>query len=598
MTVEIDKNDKNISKFRNICIIAHVDHGKTTLVDNLRKASKSHSDKEEASMDQGLEEKRGITILAKTTSFMYDDCHINIVDTPGHADFGGEVERIFNMIDTSILLVDAAEGVMPQTEFVVKKAILNKKKIIVIINKIDKKDARCEEVENEIFELLINSGYEQEPIFLYGSGREGFICKDLKIALSIQEHPEKKNMKDLLDVIKKSSPPKVLEGNDFIFSVNLIDSDKYFGKIVIGKIYSGVVNEGDTISVLDKNKDVKDTFRVLKIFKFVGITKIPVSSAEKGDIIGIAGSKIATVNHTLTNNVHIEPITGIEIDPPTMSVDVLPNISPFKGKDGMLGKMTFNAIRERLIEEAHKNVAIRLEEITGRESLTLYGRGELQLGVIFETMRQEGFEFCVSQPKILFKEDKSEPVEKVIIDLDDQYMGVVIEKMRKRKGQHTNTTEFLGKTRLEFIIPTRFIMGFQNEFISLTRGTGVMNRSFIGYEPFYGDIESNENGFLIATEEGSVTFYALNKLSVGVFYVEPGNSVYKGMVVGENNKQNDLMVNVAKAKELTNVRSAGKEDTVTLPPPSIVTIENGMTKLRDKQYLEITPKRICIFYVK
>lgn len=581
------------TKTRNLCIIAHVDHGKTTLVDGLRKES---NDTDEASMDSNpIEKARGITILAKATSIVYDGYQFNIIDTPGHSDFGGEVERIFNMVDAAILVVDSAEGVMPQTEFVVKKAIFNKKKIIVIINKIDKRDARPQEVENEIFELLINAGYEQEVIFLYGSGREGFVCKDLQVALNISDHPDRKNMKDLLQIIKTFPEPEVIDGNDFIFSANLIDYDKYFGKILIGKVYSGSIKEGDNVFVLNVKSEVQDNFRILKLFKFIGTTKIPIEIAEAGDIVGISGSKIATVSHTLSTNEKVAPIPSIEVDPPTMSVDILPNISPFKGKEGEMGKMTFNAIRERLVEEANKNVAIRLDIVPGRESLTLYGRGELQLGVIFETMRKEGFEFCVSKPKILFKEDGSEPVEKVIIDVDDKYMGAVIEQMKKRKSQYVNTNEFLGKTRLEFMTPTRFIMGFQSEFISMTRGTGVMNRAFIGYEPFYGNVENSEHGVLIATEEGAVTFYALNKLSIGVFYVEPGEMVYKGMIVGENNKPNDLQVNVARAKELTNVRSAGKDETVTLPPARKVTIEDGITQLRDKQYLEITPKNVRMF---
>lgn len=610
----ISNNSKPITK--NFCIIAHVDHGKTTLVDEIIKYT--NNGKEEQSMDKNaLEKERGITILAKATcvEYTHSKSHqkykLHIVDTPGHADFGSEVERILSMVDMAFILVDAAEGSMPQTEFVGRKAVEAKKKIGVVINKIDKPEARIEEVESEVLNLLVGFGYEDMPTFFYGSGRQKFFSSNLKIATHIDEHASKKNLTELMDFFCDACPSPTIQEGKFKFLVTLLDWDPFFKKICIGKISSGEVSEGDTIAAINIDGNKVDSFRVIKLFKFIGANKIPVVRAEAGDIIGISGgSELVTVTNTLCDpQGDLVPIESLPIDPPTMSVEVSCNTSPFAGKDATdRSKLTFNAIKKRLLEESMTNVGIKVEASKKSESIVVNFRGELQLGILFENMRREGFEFTVSQPQVLFTEDGKEPVESVIIETDQDYVATVINKMNERKASVIDVVALGrnsgGKSRIILTCPSRFLMGFESPIKSATCGKVSISRALSSYTENAGTLPfAGQNfGLLISSATGAVTQYALEGLSVSHFYVAPGDMVYEGQIIGENSRPDDMRVNPTKMKALTNFRtqsSEGVKDKQHIESLSMEEIINSLNNAKPKGKkeevcLEITPKRLVL----
>lgn len=596
---------------KNLCIMAHVDHGKTTLVDEIIKYTSEG--KIEQSMDKNdLERERGITILAKATCVHYTskvthkNYKIHIVDTPGHADFGAEVERILSMIEMAVLLVDAAEGIMPQTKFVLRKAVENKKDILVIINKIDKPESRIDEVESEIFDLLVTLGYEKIPKFFYGSGRQAYFSLDVTIAKSINQYPEKKNLNELLEVLCEECPPPQLEEGAFKFLVTLLDYDPFFKKIYIGKIYSGKINEGDNIVAIDSENKKIDTFRVLKLFKFIGANKIPITEAQAGDIIGISGgSEAITVNNTLCDVTNMVSIPSIPIDLPTMSAEITCNTSPFAGKDTTeRSKLTFNAIKKRLLEESMTNVGIKVEYNDNAEKMKIRFRGELQLGILLENMRREGYELTVMKPQVLFTEDNKEPVELVIIETDQEYVSSILNEMNHRRAQVHDISELGDRSRLQFICPTRFLMGFESIIKSNTCGNAVITRSFYGYEDHFGPLPiSGQNyGLLISSATGQVTQYALEGLSVNHFFVAPGDQVYEGQIVGANSRPGDMKINPIKMKALTNFRtqsSEGIKDKQQIEALTMEEVLNGLnnahpTTKKEDVCLEITPKRLVL----
>lgn len=593
-----------------MCIMAHVDHGKTTLVDEIIKSVSNGELKQ--SMDKNdLERERGITILAKATCVDYfsvkdnTQYKLHIVDTPGHADFGSEVERILSMIEMAVLLVDAAEGIMPQTEFVLKKAVAAGKDILVIINKIDKPESRIEEVEAEIFDLLVSLNYEKIPKFFYGSGRKAFFSSNMEVAKNIENYPDKKNLTELLDVMASECPEPKIETGGFRFLVTLLDYDPFFKKIYIGKVYSGNIKEGDNITAIDEVGKKVDTFRVLKLFKFIGANKIPIETAQAGDIIGISGGcEDITVNHTLCGDNNLVPIESRPIDPPTMSVEIRSNNSPFAGKDTHNKScLTFNSIKKRLEEEARTNVGIKLDQNGKSESIQLRFRGELQLGILLENMRREGFELTVMKPKVLFTEDNKEPVELVIIETSQEYVSGILNEMNNRKAAVEDITEIGGKQRITLKCPTRFLMGFESIIKSNTCGNAVINRAFSTYEENFGPLATNNNtGLLISSATGQVTQYALEGLSVSHFFVEPGDQVYEGQVVGSNSRPGDMFVNPTKLKALTNFRtqsSEGIKDKQQIEKLTMAEVIDGLnnanpTTKKTEICLEITPKRLVL----
>ena len=579
---------KNI---RNIAIIAHVDHGKTTLIDSILKqigTFRSNEDVEERIMDSGdLEKERGITILAKPTSIKWNGIKINIIDTPGHADFGGEVERVLCMADGVILLTDASEGPMPQTKFVLGKALAQGLKPIVIINKIDKKDSRANEVLDEVFDLFItlnaNSDQLDFPI-LYASGKDGWCVKDLK--------DKKENLCPLLELIVSHVPaPKVISETSFSFLATLLNYDPYVGRCLIGKVESGCAEVNKNVKVIDLNQKLIEKGRLTKLFSFEGNKRIPVSTIVAGDIVCIAGLTKASVSDTICDNLVLKPIKSSPIDPPTMSITITVNNSPFAGQEG--DKVTSNNIRDRLLAEAETNVAISFSENEKKDAFEIGGRGELQLGVLIETMRREGFELSISRPKVLFRKEKNiklEPIEEVVIDVDESFSSTVINSMNNRKSEIVDMKTSSGKTRIIFKSPSRGLIGYQSQFLTETKGTGVLNRIFYSFEPFKGELKERRNGSLISTETGQAVAYAIfNLQDRGVMYIKPQTKVYRGMVVGEHNKENDLEINVLKGKQLTNVRASGSDKAVILVPPVKMTLEQMISFIRDDELLEVTP---------
>ena len=583
-------------KIRNIAIIAHVDHGKTTLIDSMMKQSglfRDNQQVDERLMDSGdLEKERGITILAKPTSITWNDIRINIIDTPGHADFGGEVERVLGMADGVILLVDSAEGPMPQTKFVLGKALKLGLRPMVIVNKIDRQDKRPDEVVNEIFDLFVSLDANDEQLdfpILYASGRSGWCVSDL--------NDESSDLKPLMSLIVDHVPePKVDEENDFAMLATLLDYDSYLGRCLTGKVISGNAKINDSVKAIDLNSNLIENGRLTKLFKFEGTKKVPVDEVFCGDIICIAGLTKASVSDTICNTNVITPLKSTPIDPPTMSVTITVNDSPFAGRDGK--KVTSTVIRERLIAESETNVAITFSEAGGKESFEIGGRGELQLGVLIETMRREGFELTVSRPKVLYKigdkNEKLEPIEEVTIDVDEEYSSSVLDNMNRRKGDMVDMrSSGEGKTRIIFHAPSRALIGFQNRFLTLTKGTGVINRVFHEYGPYKGDIEGRRNGVLISTETGSAVAYALfNLQDRGVMFLGPQTEVYEGMIVGEHNRDNDLGINVLKGKKHSNVRSSGADEAVILVPHQKMSLEQMMAYIEDDELLEVTPNNL------
>lgn len=581
---------------RNIAIIAHVDHGKTTLVDELLKQSatfRDHQKTEERMMDSNdLERERGITILAKATSVEWKGVRINIVDTPGHADFGGEVERILSMVDGAVLLVDAAEGPMPQTKFVVGKALKVGLKPIVAINKIDRQDARPDEVINEVFDLFANLDASDEQLdfpILYGSGRDGWMNHS-------PEGPKEERLAPLFDLILDHVSEPQVESGPFRMIGTILEANNFLGRIITGRIEAGSVRPNQAVKVMNADGKVLETGRVSKILAFRGIERVALDEAHAGDIVAIAGLSKGTVADTFCDPSVTTPLQAQPIDPPTVTMSFIVNDSPLAGTEG--DKVTSRVIRDRLMKEAEGNVALRVEEAEDKDSFYVSGRGELQLAVLIETMRREGFELAVSRPRVVMQKSDDgqilEPVEEVVIDVDEEYSGTVVQKMSERKGEMIELRPSgPNRVRLMFHAPTRGLIGYQSELMTDTRGTAIMNRLFHAYEPFKGPIASRIQGVLISHDQGEAVAYAMFNLEDrGPFIIDPGQKVYAGMIVGIHNRDNDLEVNVLKGKKLTNMRASGKDDAVKVTPPIRMTLERALSWIEDDELMEVTPKSI------
>jgi GTP-binding protein len=584
-------------QLRNIAIIAHVDHGKTTLVDRLLQQSGAFRENQrvaERVMDSNdLEKERGITILAKATSVVWKDTRINIVDTPGHADFGGEVERILNMVDGAIVLVDAAEGPMPQTKFVVGKALKIGLKPIVLVNKVDKPDARPTEVVNEVFDLFAALDATDDQLdfpILYGSAKQGWIAK-------APEGPQDAGMAPLFDLVLEHVAAPTVEPGSFRLLGTILEANPYLGRIITGRIFSGNVRPNMPVKVLGQDGRTIEQGRVSKVLAFRGIERQPVEEAEAGDIVAIAGLTEGTVADTFCALDVAEALKAQPIDPPTVSMTFIVNDSPLAGTEG--DKVTSRVIRDRLLKEAEGNVALKIEESKDKDSFIVSGRGELQLAILIEQMRREGFELGVSRPRVVYKKDEAtgellEPIEEVVIDVDEEFSGVVVQKMSERKAEMVEMRPSGGdRQRLVFYAPTRGLIGYQGELLTDTRGTAILNRLFHAYAPFKGEVAGRRNGVLISTDAGEAVAYALwNLEDRGPMMIEPGWKVYQGMIVGEHTRENDLEVNVLKGKKLTNIRAAGKDEAVRLTPPIRMTLEKAIAWIQDDELLEVTPKSI------
>jgi GTP-binding protein len=584
-----------MTSIRNIAIIAHVDHGKTTLIDSILKQSGTFRENQavdERVMDSNdLEKERGITILAKCTSVMWKGTRINIIDTPGHADFGGEVERVLSMADGVILLTDAAEGPMPQTKFVLSKALAQGLCPIVVINKVDRPDGRPDEVVNEVFDLFAaldaNDDQLDFPV-LYASGRSGWCAKELT--------DPRENLSPLLDLILAHVPePDVNKEAPFAMLATLLESDSFLGRILTGRIHSGRAKVNMPVKAINLAGELVETGRLTKLFSFSGVKRVPIEMAEAGDIICIAGMQEASVADTIADPAVTEAIPSTPIDPPTMSITITVNDSPFAGQEGT--KVTSRMIRDRLLAEAETNVAITVTESANNDAYEVGGRGELQLGVLIETMRREGFELSVSRPRVLFRKDPNtdellEPIEEVVIDVDDEYSGTVVEKVSQRKGAMQDMRPSGGgKTRIIFHAPSRGLIGYQSEFLTDTRGTGVMNRLYYAHQPYKGDIPGRRNGTLISTDQGEAVAYALwNIQERGALFIKPQDKVYQGMIIGEHSRDNDLEVNVLRGKQLTNIRAAGADEAIRLTPPRQLSLEDMISYIEEDELVEVTPK--------
>ena len=584
------------NNIRNITIIAHVDHGKTTLIDSLMKQTgifRKNQVVSERLMDSGdLEKERGITILAKPTSIIWKSIRVNIIDTPGHSDFGGEVERVLGMTDGVVLLVDAAEGPMPQTKFVLGKAIAKGLMQIVVVNKIDRSDSRSEEVVNEVFDLFVDLDANEKQLdfpVLYSSGRDGWCVDDLK--------KTRKDLSPLLDLILSHiEEPKLNNSMPFAMLATLLSSDPYLGRCLIGRVEQGDISVNANVKTIDLNGREIEKGRLTKLFIYEGTEKVPVDKVHAGDIICIAGLSKSSVADTICDDTINTPIHATAIDPPTMAVTITVNSSPFAGTEGKL--VTSTKIRERLLAEAESNVAITFNENANKDAFEIGGRGELQIGILIETMRREGFELSVSSPRVLLKKNDQgevlEPFEEVIIDVDEQYSSTTVDSINKRKGEMIEMKPMgKSKTRLIFKVPSRGLIGYHGQFLTETRGTGVLNRIFHSYGLFKGIIKSRRNGVLIATEQGNAIAYALfNIQERGKLFISPQVKVYKGMIIGENSRENDLEVNVLKGKKLTNVRASGSDEAVKLTPPIKMSLEDMMSFIKDDELLEITPQSL------
>ena len=580
---------------RNIAIIAHVDHGKTTLVDELLKQSGSFRDNQkvaERAMDSNdLERERGITILAKCTSVVWKDTRINIIDTPGHADFGGEVERIMNMVDGVIVLVDASEGPLPQTKFVVSKALKRGLRPIVAINKIDRPDERHLDVLNEIFDLFANLDATDEQLdfpTLYGSGRNGW--------MALAPEGPQKDLAPLFDLVLAHVPPPTIHEGPFRLLATTLEADPFLGRILTGRITSGTLKANMPVKALHHDGKLIENFRATKILAFRGLERIPVEEASAGEIVAIAGMSTATVADTLCDPSVDAPLPAQPIDPPTLSMTFRINDGPFSGQEG--DKVQSRVIRDRLARETERNIAIRVSTSEDTDSFIVSGRGELQLAILIENMRREGFELSVSRPKVVMTTSETgerlEPVEETIIDVDDAHTGVVVQKLSERKGElREMKPSGGGRTRLVFLVPTRGLLGYQGELLSDTRGTAVMNRIFHSYAPWKGEIQGRRTGVLISNGTGEATAYSIFKLQDrGAFMIGAQTRVYEGMIVGEHTRDNDLVVNVIEGKKLTNVRASGKDEALTLVTPMKMTLEKAMSYITDEELVEITPESI------
>ena len=586
-----------MQNIRNIAIIAHVDHGKTTLVDAMLRQTgtfRANQEVAERVMDSNdLEKERGITILAKCTSVNRGDTRINIVDTPGHADFGGEVERVLSMVDGVVLLVDAAEGPMPQTKFVLTKALNLGLRPIVLINKIDRSDARADEVVNEVFDLFVAlEASDQQLDFpvLYSVGRAGWCVKNIG--------DEQTNLDPLFETILSHVPaPDVDKDAPFAMLVTILDADPYLGRILTGRVYSGRARVGLPIKAVNLKGEIIEQGRLTKLLSYHGIKRTPVNEAEAGDIVCIAGLEKASVSDTIGDLAINTPIASTPIDPPTMAITIAVNDSPLAGREGT--KVTSRLIAERLFAEGETNVAISVKETAAKDAFEVGGRGELQLGVLIENMRREGFELSVSRPRVLFRQDpdtgaKLEPIEEVLVDVDEEFTGVVVEKISNRKGEMKDMRPSGGgKTRIIFHVPARGLIGYQSEFMTDTRGTGIMNRLFHSYAPYKGDIPGRRNGALISTDQGEAVAFAIwNLQERGIMFVSPQDKVYAGMIVGEHSRDNDLEINVLKNKALSNMRTTSKDEAIRLVPPLLMTLEQMMSYIEPDELVEVTPKSL------
>ena len=584
-------------ELRNIAIIAHVDHGKTTLVDELLKQSGAFRENEatmERALDSNdLERERGITILAKATSVVWNNVRFNIVDTPGHADFGGEVERILSMVDGVVLLVDAAEGPMPQTKFVTSKALSLGLKPIVVLNKVDKQDAEPDRALDEVFDLFANLGANDEQLdfpILYASGRSGWADESL-------EGP-RKNLDSLFKLISThvSQPSQISKrGEPFKMLATTLGGDSFLGRVLTGRIESGTLKTGQQLKAISINNEFVENFRVNKILAFRGLKQQAIDTAEAGDIVSLAGMSKATVADTIADQSVQDPIPAQPIDPPTITVTFGINDSPLAGRDGK--KVQSRVIRDRLLKECESNVAIKMVDTPGGEAFDVSGRGELQMGVLIENMRREGFELSISRPRVIYKDVegvKNEPVEEVTIDVDEEFSGAVIEKLSARKGEMVDLkSSGSGKTRIISLVPSRGLIGYHSEFMTDTRGTGILNRVFHSWSPHKGSIPGRRQGVLISMENGSSVAYAIFNLEDrGKFFIGSGEEVYQGMIIGEHNRDNDLEVNPLKGKKLTNVRASGTDEAVRLTTPTKLSLEQAIAYIDDDELVEVTPNHI------
>lgn len=582
-------------KKRNVAIIAHVDHGKTTLVDGILKTSGMFRDNEDVSnvsMDSNaLEKERGITILAKTTALDYNGYRINILDTPGHADFGGEVERIMNMVDGVILVVDAYEGAMPQTRFVLKKAFEAKVKPIVVINKVDKPSARCSAVVDEVLDLFIELGADEDQLdfpVVYAS------ALNETCSLSDDISTQKKGFEPLLDlIIEKIPAPTGDNSKPLQFQPALLDYNEFVGRIGIGRVHNGIIKTGEMVSCIRLDGSVKN-FRIQKLFGYYGYHRIEIEEAEAGDIVAIAGLADISVGETICNMGDNLPLPILHIDEPTLQMTFGTNSSPFVGRDGKI--LTARKIEERLIRETQKDVSLRVEPATN-DSFLVSGRGELHLGILIENMRREGFELEVSKPKVIIKEIdgvKCEPWEELQIEVPEDVVGSVIEHLGTRGGVMENMTNFENQVRLNYSIPSRGLIGFSTDFMTMTKGYGIMNHTFSEYKPYENvDIGERKLGVLVSVENGNATAYSIGNLEDrGTMFIEPGTEVYEGMIIGECNRDNDLAVNVVKGKQLTNMRAAGSDHTVVLKRPRPITLEYALDYINSDELVEVTPNFI------
>lgn len=581
----------NASKIRNIAIIAHVDHGKTTLVDQLLKQSGTIDDAKDRVMDSGsIEKERGITILAKNTGIDYNGYKINIVDTPGHADFGGEVERTLQMVEGFLLLVDAAEGVLPGTRFVLQKALSLGLRPIVVINKIDRKDAQIEHTEQQIYDLFLDLVTDESQLefpTLYGSSRQGFMTTDMKISSD--------TLMPLLDTIVESIPCPVSKSDTLQLLITNLDHSDFLGALAIGRVFSGSFKVGDQI-IMCRDEKVSQPTKITKIWQFLGVDKIEVQEASFGDIVCLAGfTVLPELGATICALGKPAPYPYVKVDEPTLIMYFSVNDSPFNGKEGKL--LTSRHIKERLDRELKKNVALRVEATESGDVFKVSGRGQLHLGILIETMRREGFELQVSAPEVIYRTIdgvKNEPFELVVIDVEDQYRGSVMENLGQRKAELVNMKPLHdGRLRMEFEMPSQGLIGFRSQFLIDTRGTGIMNMNFLGYRPVKGEIQKRLKGALISMENGSVTAYALDTLQErGVLFVQPADKVYEGQIVGEHSRDTDLDVNPCKLKKLSNMRSSGTDDAVKLPPVKPMSLEQCMEWIRPDELIEITPESV------
>jgi len=581
---------------RNVAIIAHVDHGKTSMVDQLLRHSgavRAHQQLADRVMDSGdLERERGITILAKCTSVEWHGTRINIVDTPGHADFGGEVERILSMVDGVLLLVDASEGPMPQTKFVTMKALERGLRPIVVVNKADKPDGRPFEVQDEVFDLFAvldaDDGQLDFPT-LFASAKEGWAVLD-------PDAPRDRGLEPLFETIVSHVPaPQAELGGPFRMLATTLELDPYLGRVLTGRIHSGEARHNMPVKVLSRDGALLQEGRLTRLLAFRGLQREPVQSAAAGDIVAVAGLDAATVADTICSPEVEAPLPAQPIDPPTLAMTFSVNDSPLAGREG--DKVTSRMIRDRLLREAEGNVAIQVSETEEKDAFQVAGRGELQLGVLIETMRREGYELSISRPRVLFQDEEGqrlEPIEEVQVDVDEEFAGVVVEKLSQRRAEMQEMQPSgAGKQRLVFLAPSRGLIGYHGEFLTDTRGTGIMHRLFHGYGPYKGAIQGRRNGVLISNTAGTATAYALWNLEErGVIFISPGDELYEGMIIGENARDNDLEVNPLRAKQLTNIRAAGKDESIRLTPPRLFSLEQALSYIEDDELVEVTPKSV------